>query len=192
MDSMIEKIVVRPLTAQETRLESSALELLNRTQGVGLFSSNYLQRRFQNPESVVLAAFYEQELIGISIAEIIHKFDFYLPFNSRIEDELNNKRVGSFATLSVTEAFLGKGIGSLLCEKRLKWLKSKGCEVVLGVSWVSGFSYNSARTFERTGFTAIAKVDDFFEKSSLEHPFDCPGCHHLPCTCSAILYRLDL
>lgn len=184
-------ITLLELTAQDDIIVSEALALLNLTQGNGLFASDYLHKRFGDLNNFVIAAFDNQKLIGIAVAEIINNFDYYLPFDSNLNQELSNKIVGSFSTLSVLESYQGKGIGQLLSEQRIEWLLKHHCDVALGVSWISGLVHTSNRTFEKAGFRAIKSLTDFYHKSSIAHPFDCPGCHKIPCLCGAILYRRD-
>ena len=183
--------MTRKLTSQDKSALSIAVELLNRTQGRGLFELDYLERRVDKKNCFVVAAFNELQLIGIGVAEILDNADFYRPFDDSLPSELAGKIIGSFTTLSVHENYQGKGIGSLLSRKRLEWLIEYRCEVVLGVSWVSGFKGTSDRTFESVGFKPIKRSKDFYGLYSLKKPFDCPACHRIPCTCEAILYRKD-
>jgi len=186
-----ENITLRKLGFADKGEAISALQLLNRTQGNGLFGPDYLEKRLDDPEKLVLAAFLDQTLVGISVVEIIREFDYYLPFEPAIAEELSRQLVGAFTTLSVLESFQGKGIGQLLSQRRVEWLVEKKCNVAVGVSWVSGLAHTSNRTFERAGFRAVKRLNDFYRLSSLEKPFDCPGCHKIPCTCAAIFYRKD-
>jgi GNAT superfamily N-acetyltransferase len=137
----------------------------------------------------VVAAFLDAEIVGVGVTQIIDNFEYYRPFDSNIETELSTKRVGSFSTLAINESNQGQGLGQRLSMLRLDWLKDQGCQVVVGVSWVSGLSHTSNRVFEKMGFSAVKKVDHFYKESSIKHPFECPGCFKAPCTCSAILYR---
>jgi GNAT superfamily N-acetyltransferase len=142
--------------------------------------------------NVIVGAFEQYKLIGLGVAQIITNFEWYLPFDPNITMELAQKKVASFSTLAVNEAYQGKGIGQEISRMRLAWVKDHKCEVILGVSWVSGLSHTSDRVFEKMGFKAIKKLDNFFVELSLKNPFDCPGCKNAPCTCAAILYRRDL
>lgn len=183
---------IRILTPADQRPLAEALALLNSTQGNGLFEEDYLTRRLGDPAQYVIGAFAGDELLGIAVAELITNFDYYLPFDPEIVLKLAHKKVASFSTMSVVESAQGKGIGKQLSEARLKWVHAQGCQVVLGVSWESGKPGTSRRTFEGSGFRAVERLPDFYVESSKLKPFDCPGCHAIPCTCGAILYRLDL
>lgn len=188
---MIHEITTRRLSHVDEKPLEAALALLNRTQGQGLFESDYLTRRLHNPECLVLAAFCGAELVGISVVEIIKNFDYFLPFIPNLQQELADKRVASFTTLSVKETFQGRGIGHGLSRERMNWVRDHVCDVALGVSWISGLKHTSNWTFAKVGFRPIKTLSDFYVKNSLEKPFDCPGCHKVPCTCSATLYRWD-
>ncbi len=184
-------ITTRELTRNDTAVLEQALALLNRTQGMGLFAPDYLTKRLGNPDQLVLAAFADEKFVGIAVAELIDNFDYYLPFDSNIAVELTGKIVGSFTTLSTLEGYQGKGVGQVLSRRRIEWLASKRCQTAVGVSWVSGLAHTSNRTFERAGFRAVRRLDDFYVASSLKEPFDCPGCRKLLCACGAIFYRRD-
>ena len=188
----MEAITLRQITSQDISYFGVALDLLNRTQGIGLFPQNYLEQRTSDIDSFVVGAFEDKNLVGIGVAQLISSFDFYLPFDSSITNELKDKVVGSFSTLAIREDLQGKGIGQKISLERLSWLKAKNCSVILGVSWVSGLAHTSDRVFEKMGFKPIKKIEQFFRDLSLQKPFDCPGCKKVPCECDGILYRLDL
>lgn len=184
-------VIFRQLTQLDQHLFVEMLDLLNRTQGRDLFAVDYLDERVAEGDIAVFAAFLQNQVVGVGIAQIITKFDYYLPFVPDIDRELRHKIVGSFATLAVAEGVQGQGIGQQLSRLRREWLTSKNCEVILGVSWVSGLAHTSDRVFEKSGFYAVKRVDNFYYESSLKQPFICPGCGEPPCTCAAILYRWD-
>lgn len=183
---------IQQLTLNDQSCFDEALDLLNRTQGVGLFKMDYLTRSIHDPDSYVTAIFDGSKIIAISIAKVINEFDFYEPFVPGISETLSNKIVGSFSTLCVSEEYQGKGLGFKLSLERLRWLKHRNCEVIVGVSWVSGKENNSARLFEKVGFQKVKQLNDFFVEGSFKNPFICPTCGKPPCKCPAILYRLNL
>jgi len=189
---MTTECLIRPIQAADRNLFAGALELLNRTQGRGLFAASYLDERTADPDSLVLGAFHDSELVAVGVAQVIRDFEFYLPFDAQIADELNGKAVGSFSTLSVREDLQGRGIGQGISQARLRWLRERGCDVILGVSWVSGQRHTSDRVFEKLGFRAVRLVEEFFRVAALKNPFECPACRVTPCVCSAVLYRFDL
>lgn len=186
------KYSMQELTRNDQSCFDEALDLLNRTQGVGLFKMDYLTTSIDDPLSYVTAIFDENKIIAISIAKVINEFDFYEPFLPGIGETLSKKIVGSFSTLCVSEEYQGQGLGLTLSLERLRWLKQRNCEVIVGVSWVSGKENNSARLFEKVGFQKVKQLDDFFIEGSLKNPFICPTCGKPPCKCPAILYRLNL
>ncbi len=184
-------MIIRELTLKDSSLFKEAVDLLNRTQGEGIFPPDYVGSKINSPSSYVVAAFEGEQLLGIGIAEITDSFDFYLPFDPNIVKELTGKLVGSFSTLAVLEGRQGQGIGQKISLERLRWLKERCCKTILGVSWVSGLGHTSDRVFEKLNFKAVKKVDHFFGKMSVERNFLCPGCKVIPCTCSGILFRWD-
>lgn len=185
-------IEIRSLTPADEPMFVAGVKLLNVTQGQDLFEPSYLRQRANDKDSYVVAAIMEGEIVGVGVACLIQTFDYYEPFDADISHKLRDRKVGSFATLCLKESLRGQGIGQKMSWLRLAWLKAQGCEVVLGVSWVSGLGHTSDRVFEKVGFKPLKKVEHFYYKSSSEKPFYCPGCRTSPCTCAAILYRLDL
>jgi ribosomal protein S18 acetylase RimI-like enzyme len=186
------QLIIRKLINTDQSLFTEAIELLNRTQGRNLFDSNYLDIKTKDQNSIVLGAFNNNQLLGIGVAQVINDFKFYSPFDPQITNELQNTKVGSLTTLAILESHQGQGIGKKITVDRLNWLKEQGCKVIIGLSWVSGLKHTSDRIFEKMGFRAIKKIDQFFKESSIQKPFDCPGCLSKPCTCAGIMYRLDL
>ncbi len=168
---------------------TAALDLLNRTQGDGLFDEVYLQRKLSSDDARVLVAWHQDEIISVGCAELLFDFSYYTPFDPTISRRLQPGKTGSLCTLSVAEPWQGKGIGQQMSRARMQWLLSKGCEAILGVSWVSKLPHTSDRVFEKTGFRQVARVSQFYHEQAQKHPFDCPGCQHQPCICDAILYE---
>ncbi len=186
------KITLKTLNPSDADLFPEALELLNRTQGRNIFADDYLSNLIDDPNALIVAAFLDQQLVGMGVAQIIADFTFYLPFDENICLELGNKKVASFSTLAIVESLQGKGIGKKISQMRLDWVKKNNCHVVVGVSWASGLKHTSNRVFEKMGFKAGKRIENFFVEISLKKPFDCPGCQAAPCVCPAIFYRLDL
>ncbi|MES2527602.1 MAG: GNAT family N-acetyltransferase [Bdellovibrionota bacterium] len=182
---------IRQITIADEQIFPDALELLNRTQGRDLFATDYMIKKTTSSDVLMLGAFQEDELVAVAVAEFINNFDWYLPFDSTINKH-NGELAGSFSTLCVKESLQGQGIGQALSHRRMEFLKSRNIRFIVGCSWVSGMGHTSDRVFEKMGFRAVKKVDNFFVESSIKKPFDCPGCRIQPCQCSAILYRLDL
>lgn len=183
---------IRQLTSADSAFFSEGTELLNRTQGRDLFPDDYLEKRTSEADSFVVGVFQDSRLISVGVAQIITSFEFYLPFDSNIVQDLQNKRVGSFSTLCVHENFQAKGIGQKVSKLRMEWIKKQHCEVVLGISWVSGKTNTSDRVFEKVGFKAVSRVENFFVDGSFKKAFICPTCGEPPCKCAAILYRLEI
>jgi GNAT superfamily N-acetyltransferase len=183
---------IRQITPNDHQLFPAALELLNRTQGRDIFGPQYMSERTSDPRSFAVGAFAGTELVGVGVALLISDFEYYQPFDPKISAELKDRTVGSFSTLCVHERFRGRGLGKRLSQIRLEWLRERKCQVIVGVSWVSGLPDTSDRVFAALGFRPVSTVSQFYRDFSVKHPFSCPGCGQSPCLCSAILYRLDL
>ncbi len=184
-------IETKELDINNLELLREALNMLNRTQGDGLFNENYLIKKANSSDAIILCAFLNNKLASVGGAEIISNFDYYKPFESNIAERLKDKKVGSLCTLCVREDLQGKGIGQMMTRKRLDWLENRGCDLVIGVSWASGLSHTSNRVFEKFGFHKIKEVKEFYKEDAIKHPFNCPGCKTQPCICSAALYEYN-
>ena len=184
-------LAISELDHGDSRILGEVLKLLNRTQGQGLFSREYITTRVSSPEALVLVGFIEERLVSAGCAEIVKDFEYYRPFDASIRDRYGGKRVGSLCTLSVHEDHQGHGFGQKMTRQRMNWLEDQGCDLLIGVSWVSGLTHTSSRVFEKLGFRAVKEVEMFYRKGAMEHPFQCPGCRMQPCACSAILYEYE-
>lgn len=182
-------IEITELDINNLELLKEALNMMNRTQGEGLFNEDYLIKKANSIDAIVLCAFLKNKLVGVGCAEIINDLDYYKPFDNNIVEKLKSKKIGSLSSLSVHEDFQGKGIGQIIANKCLTWFKNKGCDLVLGLSWVSGLTHTSNRVFQKIGFRAIKEVKEFYKEWAIKHPFNCPGCKTQPCICSAVLYE---
>jgi ribosomal protein S18 acetylase RimI-like enzyme len=189
---MAMNVVITELNLNDSRVIGESLKLLNRTQGQGLFRSEYLTEKASSSEALVLVGFIDDRLVSVGCAEIIKEFDCYKRFDASIGERMNGSKVGSLCTLSVHEDHQGRGLGQKMTSQRMGWLEDHGCDLVLGVSWVSGLIHTSNRVFEKFGFRAVSEVNEFYREDAEMHPFDCPGCKVQPCECSAILYDYDL
>lgn len=181
-------ITYKQVLSPSEDLKNKILRLLNVTQGDGLFAMDYVDRKLAN--DYVVGAFDNNQLIGVGIARAMgsEDYEYYTPFTPEIRSWFQEYHMGSFDTLAIEDAYRGQGIGQAISRMRLKWLKEKGCNRVIGVSWVSGLAHTSNRVFEKMGFKAFKKVENFYGETSLKYPFDCPGCKVHPCACAAILY----
>lgn len=180
---------IQPLTLKNFSVLENALEMMNRTQGVGLFRLQYITSKIEREDALALGGFIDGELISVGCAEIITDFNYYVPFDHTIQQRLGNSKVGSFCTLCVREDLQGKGIGKAMSKARFKWLRDQNCQYVLGIAWLSGLQNTSDRVFEKLDFQLINKVGEFFKEDSVKYPFECPGCKNQPCLCSAALYQ---
>jgi ribosomal protein S18 acetylase RimI-like enzyme len=140
-----ENLEILEITNVNEKEIADALEIMNRTQGEGLFNRHYLESKILDNDSLVLFVLKCNEVIGVGCAEIINKFDYYTSFDSEISTRLKDKVVGSLCTSCVKEEFQGQGIGQEVARKRMKWLSGKGCDSVLGISWQSGLANTSDR-----------------------------------------------
>ncbi len=166
----------------------NGVDLLNQLQGEGLFAPNYLELGVQDPHSYIVGAFDNQRLIGVAVAQVLDNLDYYTLLNEDFVKNHRHKKVGSLSTMSVHEDYQGQGIGQKLAKLRMEWLKDQGCQMTIGVSWVSGKKHTSDRVFLKMGFQEIGRHPTFYAQASLEKHFICPTCGEPPCLCPAILF----
>jgi GNAT superfamily N-acetyltransferase len=165
------------------------LKIQEATQGINVTSLNYLQDLVVSPNGILFLAYDDDRIIGGAGAKILTSgFDYYQGFQSGISTELSRSKVGSLSIVGILPSYQGKGLAQQMLQKRMDWLVSQGCDVLLGISWVSGQSHTSHRVFEKRGFKAISQIDDFFKDSSLKQNLICPVCGTPPCLCPGILY----
>ncbi len=186
---------IRALNHRDEHLLPECLELLESTQGRNVSNLEYL-KKILSPEKGLLLVLEndQQHILAVAGAQILdnHTFEYYLPFGEEIVKRLKNAKVGSLSTMSVHPSLQGQGWGKKLLKTRMDWLEEQGRDVLVGISWVSGSEHNSAKVFERLGFTVINKVENFFVQSSLNTNLLCPVCITAPCFCAGILYVKEL
>lgn len=100
------KAELRQITSGDESIFPDALELLNRTQGRDLFARNYLSQKTSSADAAVFGAFVDDEIQAVAVAEFIDNFDWYLPFDSTI-NQYNGTTAGPFSTLCVSENLQG-------------------------------------------------------------------------------------
>lgn len=190
----LSKLQVRTATEADSFCFSDALDLLNRTQGVGLFKLDYIQSRLNSQNSIFVAAFYGNELVGAASTRVYDPKEGaeYMLFGDESRRFLEGGKCGWMETSSVREDLQGFGIGKALIEYRLAWLKKQNCARAVGVSWVSGLKHTSEHAFRATGFEQIDEVLGFYRASSVRLGFLCPVCGEPPCECAARLFAKEL
>lgn len=164
--------------------------LVNRTQGQNLVTADYFATAIANPDQLLVLALLKGELIGVASARRLSsdRFAYYAPFGKEAIELLQRHRVGSMDSASVQEPWQGRGIGTELGRRRVAWLETIGCDVIVGISWESGLPHTSARVFLRLGFERLARVSDFYVGMSLQREMICPVCGPPPCRCAASLF----
>jgi GNAT superfamily N-acetyltransferase len=189
---VIQKLQILRGEPGHASLFSECLALVDRTQGKGMFESDYFRRCASGEGGrLLLIAFLEGKLAGVATARVLHENDFgyYVPFGKKaVEQIFEQHRVGSLETASVTESLQGRGIGRELSRQRIRWLSGAGCTAVIGVSWESGLANTSDRAFSKLGFERLSQVKGFYVDDSIRRGFVCPVCGSPPCRCSASLY----
>lgn len=181
------------LTPQDEHLLPDCLELLERTQGRNVSSLKWLTKSLHSEDGLILVLLSEQKIMGVAGARVLRPpHDYYLPFGLEIVEKMNSCQVGSFSTMGIHEDLQGKGWGQKLAIQREEWLKSKGCNLLVGISWMSGLAHTSNRVFEKRGFKKVRELKDFFVESSVTENLICPVCQNPPCYCPGAMYAKEI
>jgi ribosomal protein S18 acetylase RimI-like enzyme len=85
----------------------------------------------------------------------------------------------------------GRGIATMLYRRHLRHLRERNVRRAYGISWhrPRRAGADSRVVFEKTGFRAVATVEDFYARTSPRT--DCPDCDG-PCRCTASIYEKRL
>jgi GNAT superfamily N-acetyltransferase len=182
-------IRIEEITNPEHPLIPEFLNIMWETQGINVGTLEGVKFSAESPKSLLLFAFFNDQLIGGAIAKVLDKdLEYYRPFSEDVYQKIMHSSTGSLSMMGLLPEFQGRGFGQILARQRLEWLRSQGCNVFVGISWVSGLAHTSNRVFEKMGFKAINQIDNFFAESSVEMNLICPVCGEPPCNCPGILY----
>jgi GNAT superfamily N-acetyltransferase len=169
-----------------------ASRVLDDALGQGSFSPSKVEKLARDPDHHLLGARLQGELVAVASACLVSESGhaFYQRFGSGAQ-ALTGRRVGSLHASAVLPALRGKGVGSALMRARLALLQQRGCDYVVGISWLSGLAHTSEPVFVKHGFTCLGHSGELFTMLSSEQGFGCPVCGH-PYRCSAALYGRPL
>jgi len=178
----------------QSALFSDCVALLDRTQGIGVYTSDHLARCASETDRILLLALLQERLVGVASGLVLPQEAprGYAAFGRDVVDLFDHHRVGSLNMASVEESWQGRGIGQELTRRRIKWLGEAGCTAIVGISWNSGSEHNSARVFRKLGFTQLSHAEGYYAEASLHQGFLCPVCGSPPCRCSATLFVRNL
>lgn len=159
------------------------------TQGENITQYEWLSKMVTSNEAMLLVAYDQNKVIGCAGAKMHSSgFEFYLPFGEAYVKEMENSKVGSLSIMGIDPAYQNQGIGQKMARMREEWLLKNGCNLLVGISWVSRLKHTSNRVFEKLGFKNEGTVDNFFEAMSFSMNLICPVCGNPPCRCPGILY----
>src|SRR5215469_2584021 len=172
---------------------TAAETLLNRELGQGLYPPGRVARDTADPTAAVWIARQEASpAVGASVARLLIPEDaaYYERFGPEAV-ELFTDTVGSYEAVAVEPQLRRRGIGRLLTEAGLEWMREQGCSVAVTLAWLSGNRDSSPELFRRLRFHEGPTVDRFYYDESLLDGWTCPICGG-PCRCSATLFTLRL
>jgi len=181
---------VMPLAPGDRAAADAAAALLSRELGDGLYRPDWLLEDAASSAAGVWVA--GSPPVGSAVARLLTPADssYYWTFGPPAL-ELFRDDVGSFEALAVDSAHRRHGLGSRLTAATLDWMRERGCDWAVTVSWRSGREGESAGMFRRLGMTEGPTVEKFYLEESLRDGWACPACGG-PCTCSATLFTLAL
>jgi len=172
---------------------TAAETLLNRELGQGLYPPGRVARDTADSTAGVWIAGQEaSSVVGAAVARLLIPDDatYYEPFGPEAL-ELFRGTVGSYEAVAVEPQLRRRGVGRLLTEAGLEWMREQGCDVAVTLAWLSGSTDSSPELFRRLGFREGATVDRFYYDESFRDGWICPMCGG-PCRCSATLFTLRL
>ena len=190
MDFSIEKAFI---SSYLPVYEKELLHISDLQFGQGYLSKADLDSYIINSNSHLLIVTYKNNLIGFSVFEIC---DFETTCNQlRLEKIWFEKNIGQFKTvcirkhIAVHPDFEQMGIGNLLLEKGLQYIKNKA-EVVISMAWQNELTIPIEDLLIRHGFSKTIEFQDYWYQDSISKNYFCESCGHPPCSCSAVLYSL--
>ena len=184
----MQQVTIVEVDKPDGRFTSNAVELLDATQGKGVFSVDDLERIITNRNAIMLAARIETELVSVSWArKLSEDFAYYAPFGEEATTLLADHEVGSLESSSVTPARQRQGIGGRMLRRRVSWLAEAGCSLAVAVSWRNGQVNTSESLFEAAGFTAHGQAENFYLETSRARGYVCPYCDD-GCRCGAVFF----
>lgn len=142
-------------------------------------------------DGVCMGAFEGKKIVGIVAGEKMKRDEVKQHNNEFTNLHLPLKTTGFLNGLATDRNYRHRGIGRTLTYLSVNELKILGCTTIFIESWVSGMKDQSQELFRKQGFKEIARVPNYWEKSSVEENFDCPVCG-IPCYCDAILFRKEI
>jgi len=181
------------LGPEDATLIVAAEGLLNRELGQGLYPPARLARDAADPTAAVwIAREAAAQPVGAAVARLLIPEDsgYYERFGPEAV-ELLTGTVGSYEAVAVEPEFRRRGVGRLLTEASLGWMRLQGCDIAVTLAWLSGSMDSSPELFRRLGFRQGPTVDRFYYGESLRDGWLCPVCGG-PCRCSAMLFTLRL
>ncbi len=157
--------------------------------GADLYSAQAMRQTAAEPTATVVVARAGEHLAGAAVAriQVPEDIDYYRRFGTAAQRLFTGRRVGSLEALAVLRDRRRQGLGRTLVEARLDWLRARGCDAAVAVSWVSGRPGGSAQLFRSLGFDEGPSVAEFYYEESLRDGWTCPADGN-PCRCSAVLF----
>jgi len=144
-------------------------------------------------ETLALVAEHGDVMVGcaVSVLEYHDQTVSNMPEATFGAEALAGERNGWMMSAFVDPAWRGRGIGTLLFERRLDWLASYGVDMVFGFGWERD-GPSSRPLFERAGFVPVERLTEHYARTRTS----CPDCgiwrgDDGTCSCEATFWALD-
>jgi len=182
---------ISPLAAGDRATAAATAALLNRELGAGLYRPEWLLEDAADPSAGVWVAGAPVPA-GAAVARLLASddADYYRAFGPAALD-LFAGAVGSFEAFAVEPDRRRHGLGTRLATVSLDWMRGRGCNSAVTLSWRSGREGSSTGVFRHLGMREGPTVERFYRDESLRNGWTCPVCCG-PCSCSATLFTLAL
>ncbi len=99
----------------------------------------------------------------------------------------NYHTIGILKTIAVDPTFLNLGIGTALTKYRINILNKK-CDTILAISWEHKQNAANTKILEKCGLSLKLKIENYWQKDSLQKGYNCQTCGPPPCKCAALIY----
>ncbi|MCP4445566.1 MAG: GNAT family N-acetyltransferase [Myxococcales bacterium] len=115
-------------------------ELFGDTFGVRNDQAALNQKMLEDECCRVLAALENKALVGVSVVRIAppaHELPSYVSFGEAAS-VLRGRPLGTFNVMAISPSHKRRGIATSLGTQQLAWLRERGAELLLGISWQHG------------------------------------------------------
>lgn len=172
----------------------ASIKICDQELGEGYLSSEMLVQLAESKNTFIQSALdSHNNLIGFGFCTVVNPTQLKKSLHSsqyqRIPKEIQEiEQLGIINTLAVCSEFKGMGIGTTLCKQFISFFQKEQISTCISFAWKNKSGINMGGIYEKSGFSALQLLENYWQEESIEHQFTCAGCDAPPCTCDAVLY----